>query len=119
MRLSVASMALSLTTLLVARQQVRAFTPHAIRSFTATTSHTFRKATIEEGTEVGKKNVDVVFPMKGKDPLEAPPRMRFAPSPTGRYVWYRINEYTNPCRSDLFSNHCLFLVSKPSVTVFM
>jgi len=83
MRLSVASMALSLTTLLVARQQVRAFTPHAIRSFTATTSHTFRKATIEEGTEVGKKNVDVVFPMKGKDPLEAPPRMRFAPSPTG------------------------------------
>ena len=91
MRLSIASMALSLTTVLVARQHVRAFTPHAIRSFTATTSNTFRKATIEEeGTEVGNKNVSVEFPMKGKDPMEAPPRMRFAPSPTGRYV--RVND---------------------------
>lgn len=29
------------------------------------------------------EKTDLVFPLQGQNPVEAPPRMRFAPSPTG------------------------------------
>jgi len=39
-------------------------------------------ATIAE-QEVEKPQLPPRFPLQGKNPIEAPPRMRFAPSPTG------------------------------------
>jgi hypothetical protein len=33
--------------------------------------------------EVEKPQLPPTFPLQGKNPYEAPPRMRFAPSPTG------------------------------------
>lgn len=33
--------------------------------------------------EIEKPQLPPVFPLQGKNPLECPPRMRFAPSPTG------------------------------------
>ncbi len=40
---------------------------------------------VESGT-INGDSIGDLFPLKGKDVLECPPRMRFAPSPTGRYV---------------------------------
>lgn len=34
-------------------------------------------------SEVEKPQLPPTFPLQGKNPSEAPPRMRFAPSPTG------------------------------------
>ena len=34
-------------------------------------------------TNTGEDEIDGLFPNKGKNPLQLPPRMRFAPSPTG------------------------------------
>ena len=42
-------------------------------------------------------NMDNLFPQKGKNVEEAPPRMRFAPSPTGRYVLFLIFIYFFVC----------------------
>ena len=41
----------------------------------------------------GDDNMENLFPQKGKNVEEAPPRMRFAPSPTGRYDLFHIFIY--------------------------
>jgi len=93
MRLQLASMMLSLTLLATTRQSTRvasAFMNVGPRSFSvgktkcALTNKNLGilSATIEEGTDVDVA-VETIFPLKGKNPLNCPPRMRFAPSPTG------------------------------------
>lgn len=42
------------------------------------------KSTAEDVSEVASSEKKIVFPLKGKNVDEEAPRMRFAPSPTGR-----------------------------------
>ena len=92
MRLSAASMALGLT-FLSAYRHASAFVPkghvrHLSKmSFGLNESNESKlSATVEDtavDNDVGKLMGDI-FPQSGKDVMEVAPRLRFAPSPTGR-----------------------------------
>lgn len=103
MRLQLASMALSLTYLLTNTrfQSIRVASAFVQNGGNHVNGRTFSvkksaignrditgilRATVEEGTDVsgvGASDDETLFPLKGKDPMECAPRMRFAPSPTG------------------------------------
>jgi hypothetical protein len=59
------------------------------RAAVASTSRLF--STAEPPTE------QVVFPLAGKSVDDAPPRLRFAPSPTGRYLHQLTVEFMFVC----------------------
>lgn len=108
MRLQLATMALSLAILTrqIQNRSVTAFqvgSSFHLRSFTTssssssstttTTSSGFRSSlnlsAVEQVTngavnDTNDNDFSNLFPQKGKNILECPPRMRFAPSPTGR-----------------------------------
>ena len=87
MRLHIASMALSLA---IFTRHVRTATAFTMRPLTSVRGFALGVGAVEGETETetaAKVNgeADVVrFPQKGKNVELAPPRMRFAPSPTGR-----------------------------------
>lgn len=106
MRLQLATMALSLAILTRQIQyrsatafqvgssfHLRSFTTSSSSSTTTTTSSGFRSflnlSAVEQVTNgavnyTDDNDISNLFPQKGKNVLECPPRMRFAPSPTGR-----------------------------------
>jgi len=116
MRFDIATMALGLAifTRQIQMRSVTAFqigSSFQLRSFTSSSSSTTSSSTtskmgimslnlsaVQETTNGsvvsnGDDNMENLFPQKGKNVEEAPPRMRFAPSPTGRYVLFHIFIY--------------------------
>jgi hypothetical protein len=92
MRLSVASMALSLT-LLSTYRHATAFLPKGshVRTLSKTsfglnesTGSSKLFATVEDATVESNEATENLFPLLGLDVMDVAPRMRFAPSPTGR-----------------------------------
>ena len=92
MRLHIASMALSLA--VFTRHHTRTVTAFTLRPLTSRTATGAGLKPLAVGAVEGSTDAtdvtningkdDIIFPLKGKDVLQCPPRMRFAPSPTGR-----------------------------------
>jgi glutamyl-tRNA synthetase len=82
MRLHIASMALSLAFISRHARTASAFSLKPVATFSSAATKSSLGATVESDVN-GATNLDDLFPLKGKDVMECPPRMRFAPSPTG------------------------------------
>jgi hypothetical protein len=83
MRLHIASMALSLA---IFTNHVRTMSAFTMRPLTTAVGRgaSLKVGATESETAVNGEVADVVFPLKGKSIDQCAPRMRFAPSPTGR-----------------------------------
>jgi len=82
MRLHIASMALSLAFISRHARTASAFSLKPVITFSSAATISSLRATVESDVN-GAAGLDDLFPLKGKDVMQCPPRMRFAPSPTG------------------------------------
>jgi len=82
MRLHIASMALSLAFISRHARTASAFSLKPVTTFSSAATISSLRATVESDVN-GAAGLDDLFPLKGKDVMQCPPRMRFAPSPTG------------------------------------
>jgi len=87
MRLHIASMALSLAIFTNHARTLSAFTMRGTGAGVAR-GFSLKVGAVEGETTVNGESslADALFPLKGKTVEDCAPRMRFAPSPTGRLV---------------------------------
>ena len=64
--------------------QVRSFSTKGSDSSVGKTWRTSLNLSAVQAEASSDIDIDELFPQKGKDIMDCPPRMRFAPSPTGR-----------------------------------